>query len=98
MNNDDIYKGENRDEDISSWDKDDIWDHLKDKIYDSTITIVLISPNIKELGMWQKSQWIPNKPLALTHYEYFHWLAGVYFLATNWLQNISERIKNSYNM
>ncbi len=56
---DDIYKGENSDEDISDWPEDDIWEHLKDKIYDSTITIVLISPNMKEPGKWQKSQWIP---------------------------------------
>ena len=54
LDDDDIYKGENSDEDISSWDEDDIWDHLKDKIYDSTITIVLISPNMKESGKWQK--------------------------------------------
>ena len=57
--NDDIYKGENSDEDISSWSEDKIWNHLKDKIYDSTITIVLISPNMKEPGKWQRSQWIP---------------------------------------
>lgn len=56
---DDVYKGENSDEDISSWSEDAIWQHLKDKIYDSTITIVLISPNMKEPGRWQKSQWIP---------------------------------------
>lgn len=56
---DDIYKGENSDEDISSWSEDEIWNHLKDKIYDSTITIVLISPNMKEPGKWQRSQWIP---------------------------------------
>lgn len=56
---DNIYKGENSDEDISSWTDDAIWNHLKDKIYDSTITIVLISPNMKEPGKWQKSQWIP---------------------------------------
>lgn len=59
LDDDDIYKGENSDEDISSWDEDDIWDHLKDKIYDSTITIVLVSPNMKEPGKWQRSQWIP---------------------------------------
>ena len=59
LDDDDIYKGENSDEDISSWDEDDIWDHLKDKIYDSTITIVLISPNMKEPRKWQRSQWIP---------------------------------------
>lgn len=59
LSGDDIYKGEKSDEDISDWDEDDIWEHLKDKIYDSTITIVLISPNMKEPGKWQKSQWIP---------------------------------------
>lgn len=57
--NDDIYKGENSDEDISSWPEESIWHHLKDKIYDSTLTILLISPNMKEIGKWQRSQWIP---------------------------------------
>lgn len=55
----DIYKGENSNEDISSWGENAIWAHLKDKIYDSTITIVLISPNMREPGKWQRSQWIP---------------------------------------
>lgn len=55
----DVYKAENSDEDISSWGEDTIWNHLKDKIYDSTITIVLISPNMKETGKRQRSQWIP---------------------------------------
>ena len=55
----DIYKGENNDEDISAWSDEAIWNHLKDKIYDSTITIVLISPNMREPGKWQRSQWIP---------------------------------------
>lgn len=59
LSDDDIYKGENSDEDISTWTDDDIWEHLKDKIYDSTVTIVLISPNMKEPGKWQKLQWIP---------------------------------------
>lgn len=59
LKDDDIYKGENSDEDISSWTDESIWNHLKDKIYDSTITIVLISPNMKEPGKWQRSQWIP---------------------------------------
>lgn len=59
LSEDDIYKGEKSDEDISDRDEDDIWEHLKDKIYDSTITIVLISPNMKEPGRQQKSQWIP---------------------------------------
>ncbi|SDY47047.1 MTH538 TIR-like domain [Ruminococcaceae bacterium YAD3003] len=59
LSNDDIYKGEDSDEDISSWSENAIWNHLKNKIYDSTITILLISPNMKEEGKWQKSQWIP---------------------------------------
>ena len=59
LSDDDIYKGEDSDQDISSWSEDDIWAHLKDKIYDSTITIVLISPNMKEPDKWQRSQWIP---------------------------------------
>ncbi len=59
LDDDDVYKGEDSDEDISSWDENAIWAHLKDKIYDSTITIVLISPNMKEPGKWQRSQWIP---------------------------------------
>lgn len=54
-----IYKGEDSDEEISLWTDDAIWHHLKEKIYDSTITIVLISPNMKEPGKWQTSQWIP---------------------------------------
>ena len=59
LSGDDIYKGEESDEDISDWPEDQIWDHLKDKIYDSSVTIVLISPNMKEAGKWQRSQWIP---------------------------------------
>lgn len=59
LSSDDIYKGENSDEDISQWPEEKIWNHLKDKIYDSTVTIVLISPNMSEPGKWQKSQWIP---------------------------------------
>lgn len=59
LSDDDIYKGEESDEDIFNWPEDKIWDHLKDKIYDSSVTIVLISPNMKEAGKWQRSQWIP---------------------------------------
>ena len=47
------------DEDISNWSDNAIWEHLKNKIYDSTLTIVLISPNMKEPRRWQTSQWIP---------------------------------------
>jgi hypothetical protein len=54
-----VYKGESDDEDLSLISDDAIWDKLKDRIYDSTVTIVLISPNMKELYRRDKSQWIP---------------------------------------
>ena len=53
------YKGEHDDEDLSGYSDDYIWDKLKDKIYDSSTTIVLISPNMKIPYKHQKSQWIP---------------------------------------
>jgi hypothetical protein len=54
-----IYKGESDDEDLSDLSDDQIWEKLKDRIYDSTITIVMISPNMRESNHRDKSQWIP---------------------------------------
>ncbi len=59
LSGDYIYKGEKIDEDLSGYSDEYIKAHLKDKIYDSTITIVLISPNMKEPYRYQRSQWIP---------------------------------------
>lgn len=56
---DHIYKGEHDNEDLSLKSEDYIWSSLKDRIYDSSITIVLISPNMKETYKWERSQWIP---------------------------------------
>ncbi|ENZ02554.1 hypothetical protein HMPREF1092_01789 [Clostridium thermobutyricum] len=56
---DDIYKGESDGEDLSQLSEDVIWEKLKDRIYDSSLTIVFISPNMKVSGETDKRQWIP---------------------------------------
>lgn len=53
-----IYKGESDNEDLSYLSEDSIWEKLKNRIYDSSVTIVLISPNMKEKYRTEKSQWI----------------------------------------
>lgn len=57
-NTDDIYKGENDGEDLSNLEDDVIWEKLKNRIYDTTLTIVLISPNMKTKQP-EREQWIP---------------------------------------
>lgn len=56
---DHICKCEHDGEDLSQLDEESIWDKLRDRIYDSTVTIVLISPNMKEPGKQEREQWIP---------------------------------------
>ena len=56
---DDIFKGESNGEDLSDLTDDAIWERLKDRIYDSSVTIVFISPGMKETGTKDRDQWIP---------------------------------------
>ena len=56
---DNIFKGESEEEDLSNLSDDTIWEKLKDRIYDSSVTIVFISPGMKENYEKDRNQWIP---------------------------------------
>ena len=54
-----IYKGETDGEDLSGLSDDTIWEKLKDRIYDSTLTIVMISKGMRQTYLPDREQWIP---------------------------------------
>lgn len=53
-----IYYGEHRGEDLSDLNDEQIYEHLKDKIYPTSVTVVLISPEMRG-SKSDKQQWIP---------------------------------------
>lgn len=57
--NDHIYKGEHDGEDLGSLADSTIGSKLGDKIFDSSVTIVLVSLGMKETWLPEKEQWIP---------------------------------------
>lgn len=56
---DHIYKAESSGEDLSMLQEETIWSKLRDRIFDSTITLIMISPNMRETWMQDRDQWIP---------------------------------------
>lgn len=56
-----IYKGEKSDEDASHLSDTTIHSKLKDKLFDSSITVVLLSPNMVDPYEPEEDQWIPNE-------------------------------------
>jgi hypothetical protein len=60
-NSNHIYKAESDEEDLSNLSEFTIWNKLRTRIYDSSITIVIISKGMKDIFKAESNQWIPRE-------------------------------------
>jgi len=58
---DNIYKGESDGESLSGKTDEQIWEYLKPMVHDSTVTLVVISPGMKDVFEPETDQWIPQE-------------------------------------
>lgn len=56
-----IHKGEKQDESLKGKSESQIWELLKPKVHDSSVTLVMISPSMKDFYEPESEQWIPNE-------------------------------------
>ena len=54
-----IFKGDGDGESLAGLSEAMIESKLCDKMYDSSTTVVIISPNMRDVGMSEREQWIP---------------------------------------
>ncbi|HAT68323.1 MAG: hypothetical protein A2481_02715 [Candidatus Yonathbacteria bacterium RIFOXYC2_FULL_47_9] len=55
------YKGEKQDESLEGKSEEQIWEHLKPRVHDSTVTLVIISRGMKDFYTPESDQWMPNE-------------------------------------
>lgn len=56
-----ILKGEKQDESLDRKSEDQVWEILKPRIHDSSITLVVISKGMKDIFQDEEDQWMPTE-------------------------------------